>query len=302
MNELLNHIYQQVKPLLSKGEVANYIPALSEVNPDQFGIAVYTNEGELFTIGDAFVPFSIQSISKVFGLTLAMQLHGDDIWQRVGREPSGLPFNSLVQLEYENGIPRNPFINAGAIVVSDIVESSYAAPHLVMKILARKLARNENISIDTNVAASEFEHRSRNAAMAYLMKSFKNFDNDVEKVLMTYFSNCALSMSCKDLPVAMSYLSNKGLHLPTNKQVLTENQTKQLNSLMATSGLYDEAGRFAFKVGMPGKSGVGGGIVAVVPNKLTVCVWSPRLNEAGNSFAGMAVLELLSKYLDWSVY
>jgi len=302
MQDLLQNIYQQVKPLIDQGKVADYIPALAEVNPEQLGIAIYTNEGDLFTVGDALKPFSIQSISKVFGLTLAMQLQGDELWKRVGREPSGLPFNSLVQLEYENGIPRNPFINAGAIVISDIIESAYAAPNLVMKLLARKLSLNDSVKIDATVAQSEFEHRSRNAAMAYLMKAFGNFDNDVESTLMTYFSNCAISMSCKDLAIATSYLSNKGRHIPSNSQVLSENQTKQLNSLMATSGLYDEAGRFAFKVGMPGKSGVGGGIVAIVPNKLTVCVWSPRLNEAGNSYVGMAVLELLSEYLDWSVY
>ncbi|MFD2165626.1 glutaminase B [Thalassotalea euphylliae] len=302
MKDLLEDIYKQCLPLTTKGKVADYIPALAKVNPNQFGIAIYTNEGKVYSAGDAKTPFSIQSISKVFGLTLAMQRKGDDIWQRVGREPSGLPFNSLVQLEYENGIPRNPFINAGALVISDMIESHYAASNLVMKHFVRRLARNEAIKVDEVVAASEYEHRSRNAAMAYLMKAFGNFDNDVEKVLLSYFSNCAITMSCIDLAKSVSYLANNGVHLGTDRQVLTKNQTKQLNALMATSGLYDEAGRFAFKVGMPGKSGVGGGIIAIVPGKLSICVWSPSLNEAGNSYAGLAALEMLSEYLGWSVY
>lgn len=302
MQDLLEQVYQQALPQLKKGKVANYIPALKEVNPDQFGIAIYSNSGELYCAGDANVPFSIQSISKVFGLTLAMQLKQDAIWDRVGREPSGLPFNSLLQLELEKGIPRNPFINAGALVIADLVQSGFAAPNLAMKTFVRRLTQNDMIQTDRKVARSEYEHRDRNAAMAYLMKSFGNFENEVESVLRSYFSNCALTMSCVDLAKAMSYLANQGQHVVTGEQVLSHNQTRQLNALMATSGLYDEAGRFAFEVGMPGKSGVGGGIVAIVPNKLSLCVWSPRLNKAGNSFTGMAALTGLSKHLDWSVY
>ncbi len=302
MQALLDKVYQEALPNIATGKVADYIPALGRVNADQFGMAVLTNEGEMYSVGDADVPFSIQSISKVFGLTLAMQLQGEELWTRVGREPSGLPFNSLVQLEHENGVPRNPFINAGALVVSDLIESGFAAPNLVMKSFLRKVAHNEEIQVDMEVADSEYEHRARNAAMAYLMQSFGNFDNDVEHVLKSYFSNCALTMSCKDLAWAMSYLANQGKHLKTGEQILSRNQTRQLNSLMATSGLYDEAGHFAFKVGMPGKSGVGGGIVAVVPNKLSLCVWSPRLNAAGNSHTGLLAMEMLSEHLGWSVY
>lgn len=302
MQELLKTIHQQAVFNLGKGQVAQYIPALAEVDPKQFGIAVCDVEGNVVSYGDADIPFSIQSISKVFSLTLAMQMQGDEIWQRVGREPSGLPFNSLVQLEHEQGIPRNPFINAGALVIADIVESSFASPELALRDFARKLAGDPDIAIDRYVAESEYEHRARNAAMAYLMKSFGNFKCEVEDVLMHYFSACALKMTCKDLAKSFSYLANRGINVVNNERVLTERQTRQVNSLMATSGLYDEAGRFAFEVGLPGKSGVGGGIVAVVPGNLSVCVWSPALNETGNSLVGVEALKAFSEHIDWSVF
>ncbi|TDO97906.1 glutaminase B [Marinomonas balearica] len=302
MNTVLKRIYDKVLPLVGEGKVADYIPALASVNPNQFGIAIYSNQGESYTIGDANTPFSIQSISKVFNLTLAMKHYGDDMWQRVGREPSGLPFNSLVQLEYESGVPRNPFINAGAIVVSDMNQTRFATPHYAMREFVRRLSGNPDIKTDKVVADSEYQHRSRNAAMAYLMKSFNNFENEVEDVLHSYFSNCALQMSCMDLAKAFGFLANKGYCMINNEQVVSEQQARQINALMATSGLYDEAGTFAYTVGLPGKSGVGGGIVAIVPNQFSICVWSPCLNKVGNSLAGVAALEALSSEIGWSVF
>ncbi|RUM49767.1 MAG: glutaminase [Marinomonas sp.] len=302
MQTLLRTIYDDVKPLVGQGKVADYIPALANVNPHQFGIAIYSNQGELFQIGDADVPFSIQSISKVFSLTLAIKHYGADMWQRVGREPSGLPFNSLVQLEYENGIPRNPFINAGAIVVSDMNQSRFASPHYAMREFVRRLSGNPDLKTDQVVADSEYEFRHRNAAMAYLMQSYGNFDNSVEEVLKSYFSNCALRMSCVDLAKAFNFLANKGYCSISKEQVISEQEARQVNALMATSGMYDEAGSFAFQVGLPGKSGVGGGIVAIVPNRFSICVWSPALNKFGNSSAGVAALESMTKHIGWSVY
>ena len=302
MQTLLRTIYDDVKPLVGQGKVADYIPALASVNPHQFGIAIYSNQGELFQIGDADVPFSIQSISKVFSLTLAIKHYGDDMWQRVGREPSGLPFNSLVQLEYEHGIPRNPFINAGAIVVSDMNQSRFASPHYAMREFVRRLSGNPDLKTDQVVADSEYEFRHRNAAMAYLMQSYGNFENSVEEVLKSYFSNCALRMSCVDLAKAFNFLANKGYCSISKEQVISEQETRQVNALMATSGMYDEAGSFAFQVGLPGKSGVGGGIVAIVPNRFSICVWSPALNKVGNSSAGVAALESMTKQIGWSVY
>jgi glutaminase len=302
MQALLNEILDEVRPLLGQGKVADYIPALATVEPRQLGIAVYGNSGELHLAGDAQQAFSVQSISKVFSLVQAIGHSGEAIWQRVGYEPSGQPFNSLVQLEFERGRPRNPFINAGALVICDINQSRFAAPALSMRDFARRLAGNPELVIDNRVAESEYQHRARNAATAYLMQAFGNFHKDVEAVLRSYFSHCALRMSCVDLARAFCFLANDGFCKHSGEQILTARQAKQVNAIMATSGLYDEAGNFAYRVGLPGKSGVGGGIVAVVPGRFTVCVWSPELNAAGNSLAGMAALELLSQRIGWSVF
>lgn len=302
MQSLLNEILEDVRPLIGSGKVADYIPALGRVDANHLGIAVYSNDGELFTAGDGLVPFSIQSISKVFSLVQAIQHSGEAIWRRLGHEPSGQPFNSLVQLEFERGVPRNPFINAGALVICDINQSRFAAPAQSMRDFVRRLSGNPLVISDEVVARSEYQFRARNAAMAYLMQAFGNFNNDVEAVLRAYFHHCALRMSCADLARAFCFLANQGHCLHSGEQVLTPRQVKQVNAIMATSGLYDEAGNFAYRVGLPGKSGVGGGIVAVVPGRFTVCVWSPELNPAGNSLAGLAALEKLSARIGWSVF
>ena len=302
MLSLLQDIYDEVEPMLGMGKVADYIPALATVNPRQFGISICDTQGHITSIGDASVLFSIQSISKVFNLVLSINHYGETMWDRVGCEPSGLPFNSLVQLEYEHGLPRNPFINAGALVVSDMVQSRFASPHIAMRDFVRRLSCNGEIVVNKEVAESEFEHRSRNAAMAYLMKAYGNFENEVEDVLRNYFHNCALEMSCEDLARSTSFLANGGFSTCANEQVLTPYQTKQVNALLATSGMYDEAGSFAFKVGLPGKSGVGGGIVAVVPGRFSICVFSPALNSVGNSQLGVAALTSLSERINWSIY
>ncbi|MGE8358653.1 glutaminase B [Pseudomonas sp.] len=302
MQSLLNEILDEVRPLIGQGKVASYIPALADVPANQLAIAVYGNDGEVFCAGDAYTPFSVQSISKVFSLVQAINHSGEGIWERLGHEPSGQPFNSLVQLEFERGRPRNPFINAGALVICDINQSRFAAPPLSMRDFVRRLSGNPEIAIDIKVAESEYQHRARNAAMAYLMQAFGNFHNDVEAVLRSYFSHCALRMSCVDLARAFSFLARDGYCQHSGEHVLSARQAKQVNAIMATSGLYDEAGNFAYRVGLPGKSGVGGGIVAVVPGQFSVCVWSPELNAAGNSLAGMAALELLSQRIGWSVF
>ncbi|MEO4046860.1 glutaminase B [Pseudomonas sp. CAU 1711] len=302
MQALLEEILEQVRPLLGQGRLADYIPALAEAPADRLGIAVFGVDGSLHMAGDAAEPFSIQSISKVFSLVQAIQHSGEAIWQRLGHEPSGQPFNSLVQLEFERGRPRNPFINAGALVICDINQSRFAAPALSMRDFLRRLSGNPLLVADARVAESEYQHRARNAAAAYLMQSFGNFHNEVETVLRSYFHHCALAMSCADLARACGFLANQGVCPRSGERVLTARQTQQVNAIMATSGLYDEAGNFAYRVGLPGKSGVGGGIVAVVPGRFSVCVWSPELNAAGNSLAGMAALEALSQRIGWSVF
>ncbi|MCL1036848.1 glutaminase B [Shewanella submarina] len=300
--QLLEQLVEQARPLLGRGKVADYIPALAKISGNKLGIAVTTPDGVTIGAGDYLEPFSIQSISKVFSLTLALTLYEEpEIWDRVGKEPSGHSFNSLVQVELERGIPRNPFINAGALVIADLLQGRLSAPKHRMLELVRNLSGNPQICYDKEVARSEYEHSARNAAIAYLMKSFGNFHNDVDTVLRSYFHYCALRMSCADLSRAMMYLANKGQSL-AGKQLISPVQARQLNALLATSGLYDGAGEFAYKVGMPGKSGVGGGIIAVIPGDMSVCVWSPELDLQGNSVAGTAILEGLSQSLGRSIF
>ncbi|CAI1045881.1 glutaminase B [Serratia entomophila] len=301
-NALLDDILQQVRPLIGQGKVADYIPALAEVAADRLAIAVCTVDGEMFQAGDAAERFSIQSISKVLSLTLALTRYQEhEIWRRVGKEPSGLPFNSLLQLEMEQGKPRNPFINPGALVVCDMLQTRLSAPKQRMLEVVRQLTGEEDLAYDARVARSEFEHSDRNAAIAYLMKSFGNFENDVLTVLKTYFHYCALRMSCVELARGFVYLANHGRDLG-GQAVISPLQARQINALMMTSGMYDGAGEFAYRVGMPGKSGVGGGIVAIVPDELSIAVWSPELDASGNSLAGTAALELLSQRISRSIF
>ncbi|AKB03312.1 glutaminase B [Vibrio cholerae] len=301
--EILASIIEEVRPLTGQGKVADYIPALAKVPSEKLGIAVFTNQGEVISAGDAQEGFSIQSISKVLSLTLAMGLYQpDELWSRVGKEPSGQAFNSLIQLEMEHGIPRNPFINAGAIVVCDMLQSRLSAPRQRLLEFVRQLSGEPLIAYDKVVAASEMMHSDRNAAIAYLMRSFGNFHNEVIPVLHNYFHACALKMSCVELAKTFSYLANKGASVVTGETVITPTQSKQTNALLATCGLYDGAGEFAYRVGMPGKSGVGGGIIAVVPGEMTIAVWSPALDQSGNSLAGTRALELLAQRIGRSIF
>ncbi|MFT5878984.1 MAG: glutaminase [Moritella sp.] len=302
-NASLEQLLAEVRPLMGQGHVADYIPALANVDANQLGIAVCMENGDFFTAGDTDIRFSIQSISKVFALTAALtRFSEDELWSRVGREPSGQAYNSLIQLEYEKGKPRNPFINAGALVVADMLQSRLSAPKQRMLELLRKLANSTEIYIDYEVAESEYEHMARNAAIAYLMKSHGNFHNNVDTVLQSYFSYCAIKMNCVELATAFSFLAKRGQPCHCSKRLVSERNTRRLNALLATCGLYDESGDFAFRVGMPAKSGVGGGIVAVIPGQLTVCVWSPELNESGNSLVGTAALELFSERFGHSIF
>nr|WP_315853283.1 glutaminase B [Alteromonas oceanisediminis] len=304
MQTVLDDINQDVRNQFDtfEGKVADYIPALSRMPADRFAMAVYGVDGTFCHTGDAHQRFTIQSVSKVLTLTLALQRYGDSLWDRVGKEPSGTAFNSLTQLEFEGGKPRNPFINAGAIVTCDALYSRLSAPTHHMLETLRSLSNNPRLTINAIVARSEFEHRHRNAAMAHLMKSFGNFENDVEDVLRAYFSFCAIEMCTTELARAFSYLANKGEAVADGQHVLSSKQNSQLNSLLFTSGLYDASGDFAYRVGMPGKSGVGGAILAVVPGRFTVAVWSPKLNRYGNSSAGIYALEQFADRLNLHLF
>lgn len=300
--QILEEILREVKPLTLKGKVANYIPALASVPLDKFGIALKTANGEEFVVGDADEKFSIQSISKVFTFTLALKNLEDSLWERVGKEPSGTAFNSLVQLEYEQGIPRNPFINAGALVVTDTLLSSYQNPKDHLLNFVRKLSQNPLIDYDTAVALSENQWGDRNRALCYFIKDFRNIYNDVNSVLDLYFHQCSLSMSALDLVRAFGYLANAGVSNSIAEPVLSSRQVKRINSLLLTCGTYDAVGDFAYRVGLPGKSGIGGGIVAIMPGQYVICVWSPGLNQHGNSLAGTQALELFTTKTKTSIF
>lgn len=300
--ELLQDILARARDLPNEGKVADYIPALAEVDPSYLGIAVAELDGNVHIAGDAQIPFSIQSISKVFGLALAMERMGDALWKRVRMEPSGQAFNSIVQLEWEQGIPRNPFINAGAIVVADTLVSHYSASRTALIQFVRNLANNPLIHADETVWDSEREHGSRNAALAYLMKSFNNIEADVEAVLDHYFYQCAISMSCVDLARALAFLANRGVQPGTREVICDPRSTHRINAMLSTSGMYDQSGEFAFSVGLPAKSGVGGGLIAVVPDYGAICAWSPKLNGFGNSHKGMFMITQIAEELGLSVY
>lgn len=289
---------------VERGRVADYIPALARIDPNQFGLAVVTADGQSHVAGDADTPFSIQSVSKVFALTLALNQIGARLWTRVGREPSGSAFNSIVQLEHEAGIPRNPFINAGAIAVADVILAGGGARETIGDILrfVRHLAEDESVEIDTEVAISEADHGFRNAALANYMKAFGNLDHPVDEALKVYFHQCALTMSCRQLAMAGRYLMMGGIHPGTGAAVVTPERARRINALMLTCGHYDGSGEFAFRVGIPGKSGVGGGILAIVPGKAAIAAWSPGLNERGNSKLGSLALERLAEATGWSVF
>ncbi|MEQ6165839.1 MULTISPECIES: glutaminase [unclassified Ekhidna] len=300
---ILNVIEDQLAGEKLDGEVATYIPELAKVKPEKLGMHLTSVIGEEFHFGDSEERFSIQSITKVLSLALALLKEKDEvIWERVDVEPSGDPFNSLVQLEYENGIPRNPLINSGALVICDILVTHLQDPKKEYLDFVRHIAGNSTIDYNEKVAASEKEQGFNNRAMINLMKGYENIHNDVEEVLDFYFDTCSLSMSCRELAQTFLMFANQGKLLKEDEKVLSEVHTKRINAIMQTCGFYDEAGEFSFRVGLPGKSGVGGGIVAVYPNMYSVAVWSPKLNEKGNSTAGMRALELLTEITGSSIF
>jgi len=304
LDTVVHEIADEMRGMPDRGEVASYIPELARVDPSAFGLVVIEADGNVAAAGNSDTPFSIQSISKVFTLALALGKVGDRLWARVGREPSGSPFNSIVQLEREQGIPRNPFINAGAIAVTDAILSGHQPREALGEILRfmRFLADDPSIVIDEAVAASEQRSGYRNAALANYMKSFGVLDNPVEFTLGVYFHHCAIAMSCRQLAMAGRFLAQFGSNPSTGFAVVPPPRARRINALMLTCGHYDGSGEFAFRVGLPGKSGVGGGILAIAPGKASIAVWSPGLDAQGNSLVGQLALEKLSKRLGWSIF
>ena len=298
---IIEGIHKELKDEMNRGLVASYIPELSNIDAQNFGIHVKHMNGKSYAIGQWNVPFSIQSISKALSLALALPIYKESIWERVDVEPSGNPFNHLTLLELENGIPRNPFINAGAIAIADMLVSHFDNPKQAFLEYVRDLANDQSITFNYDVARSERQTGFGNFAAANLLKSFHNLENDVDEVLDLYFHQCSIEMTCEQLSNAFFMFANHGKCLQ-QKQYLTQSQAKRINAIMLTCGFYDEAGEFAFEVGLPGKSGVGGGIIALLPNHFTITIWSPGLNEKGNSLLGMKALEQFTTKTKLSIF
>lgn len=283
-----------------RGRVADYIPDLARIDPAQFGMAVTLADGREFANGDAEIPFSIQSVSKVFTLALALGKLGDRLWERVGREPSGLAFNSILQLEHEKGIPRNPFINSGAIVTTDaILEGSTPRETLgALLRFIRTAADDDGIHINEAVARSETETGHANFALAHYIHAQGNLRHAPALTLGTYFHQCAVEMTCRQLARAGRFLINA----PGQPRLVSPDRVRRINALMLTCGHYDGSGDFAYRVGLPGKSGVGGGILVIAPGRAAIAVWSPGLNAQGNSKLGTEAVEHLARATGWSIF
>jgi glutaminase len=298
---LLHRLVTEARPFAAQGRVADYIPALASVDASRFGIALATVDGDVLGAGDFETRFSIQSVSKVFSLALVLARDGETLWRRVGREPSGNPFNSLVQLEYEHGIPRNPFINAGALVVVDRMLSQVGDAVTPLLDFLRAESGAPDVEVDSDVARSEASHGHRNAALAHFMASHGNLDNPVDTILDHYFRHCAITMSCRELARAGLFLARHGVRAD-GTQLLTRSEAKRINAVLLTCGTYDAAGDFAYRVGLPGKSGVGGGILTILPGRGCLVVWGPAVDRAGNSVAGVEALDRFTTVTGWSVF
>ncbi len=300
LQQVLDDIAGEMATREDRGRVANYIPELADVDPAHFGISVSLADGQILSAGEAALPFSIQSVSKVFTLAIALGRLGDQLWARVGREPSGQAFNSILQLEHEQGRPRNPFINAGAIAVTDAILAGHAPKELLGELVhfIRTAAEDDDIHINKAVARSETETGNRNFALAHFMRAHQNLLNPPEMALGAYFHQCAVEMSCEQLARAGRFLMNA----PGQPRMVSPERVRRICAIMMTCGHYDASGEFAYRVGLPGKSGVGGGILVIAPERASIAVWSPGLNTQGNSKLGTEAVEMLARRTGWSVF
>lgn len=299
---VIEQIHQSLLSTASLGEAADYIPELARVNADQMGIFVLDKNGNSYKTGDWQQTFSIQSVVKVLTLCMAYQHLGGRLWERVGVEPSGTAFNSLGNLEFEQGVPRNPFSNAGALVVCDVLMGLYKDPLAEILQWIRRCTGNSKIDSNPSIAASEKSEGFRNMALGNLIKSLGNIEHNVEALLDFYFDCCSITLNCEDLAKLFSFLFNHGQCLQSGDIMLSSSQAKRINAIMLTCGFYDEAGEFAYKVGLPGKSGVSGAIMALLPNEFIVTTWSPGLNVKGNSQRGLKFLEAFTTETGLSIF
>jgi glutaminase len=301
-NKIFEKIYDELQEIPVTGKVATYIPELGKVDPNKFGVHLATIDHQHSYLGDSNEKFSIQSIAKVLSLTMAYKQKSEKLWKRVGVEPSGTSFNSLLTLERDMGIPRNPMLNAGALVVCDVLVSYLDNPKADFLEFVRKVSGNPELNYSHDIAESEKSMSYINTSLINLMKYYENIENDINVVMDFYFNLCSIEMTCKELALTFLFLANDGKNPTTQERIISASKTKRINAIMQLCGFYDQAGDFSFKIGLPGKSGVGGGIVAVHPGKYAIVVWSPRLNKQGNSNRGMHFLEKFTTETEYSIF
>ncbi|MCO6390567.1 glutaminase [Aliihoeflea aestuarii] len=304
LKKVVEGIAVEIRKATEWGKAADYIPELAKIDTKQFGIAVLTRDGQTIAGGDADTQFSIQSISKVFALAIALKAKGEKVWKRVGKEPSGDPYNSIIDLERHKGFPRNPFINPGALVVVDMLLEDRERDDLpdTVRDFIGDMIGDHAIGIDEDVVKSEHISGFTNKALANLAKSFGNLNHEVDDVMHVYVRQCAVALSCRQLAAAGRFLMLDREDIDDKVSKADAERARRINAVMLTCGQYDGSGDFAYRVGLPAKSGVGGGILAVVPNTATVAVWSPGLDDNGNSLLGTLALERLSQRMDWSIF
>ncbi|TDT73898.1 L-glutaminase [Litoreibacter halocynthiae] len=300
LEDTLARIEKDMREAPDKGLVANYIPELAQVDPSQFAMSVCLADGQQISCGDSTTDFSLQSVSKAFTLAMALGRFGNGLWGRVGREPTSNAFNSVVDLELAGGRPPNPFVNAGAIVVTDALLAGRSPKETLAEIVqfVKAAIGDEEIYINHDMARSENITGHRNWSLAHFLKSADNLEHECDLTLGTYFHQCAIEVNCQQLARAGRFLAG----LSRDDDMIAKRHVRSINALMMTCGHYNGSGEFAYRVGFPGKSGVSGGILAIVPGVASIAVWAPGLNSFGNSMLGTIALEQLSRAMNWSVF
>lgn len=305
MNDLLNHILLECAPFTSQGHVATYIPELANVNPDQIGICVSMEDGSVYFSDNCFDLFTMQSVVKPLILLQALMDSGiDTVRSLVGVEATGKPFDAFNYSDQAlTGAHINPMINTGAIALCTLIHGeTYQDRFSKLLALARKLAGNPTIGVDEAVYQSEKKTGNKNWALAYMLAAYGMISDSVEEILDCYFRACSIAVNCRDLAMIANVFAHHGTHPVSGAQLFPSEYAKYVNAILTTCGMYDGSGEFALTVGFPAKSGVGGGIMGVIPRRMGIGVFAPALDKHGNSVAGVKVLEKLSKVWDLNIY
>jgi glutaminase len=296
IQEIIDSIYEKYKHV-DDGEVATYIPELGKANPAHFSICLATADGRIFRAGDYDKEFTIQSMCKPFAFQMALEQCGvEEVFKRVGVEPSGDAFNSI-ELDAKTSRPFNPMINAGAIAISSLIKKTPVEDGIQGFIDRMSAAAGRQLRIDEDVMRSETLTGNRNRAIAYLMRNFEIIDEYLHESLQQYFAQCSMLVTCEDMAMVAATVANMGRNPISNKQVFDFQYLKYMLTVMFTCGLYDYAGGWAYEVGLPAKSGVAGGIFGVVNRQLGVSVYSPKVDAQGNSVRGILACKELARHL-----